>query len=183
MNVHETSIPGLVTLEWDPFEDDRGRFSRLYSHEILESVGIQKPIVQINLSQTVKQHVLRGMHFQRPPHMECKIVHCLQGKVWDVAVDLREGSPTFLHWHAEVLEARTSRCFVIPEGFAHGFITLEPHSELLYLHTEFYHPESEGGLLYNDPRVGIGWPHEPLELSQRDRHHPLLTESFSGMPC
>ncbi len=111
---------------------------------------------------------MRGVHFQKAPHAEMKLVRCLKGKVWDVAVDLREGSPTQYQWHAEILSGENYKMMVIPEGFAHGFQTIEPDSELLYLHTEYYHPESEGGLHPLSERLGISWPLDITQLSERD---------------
>ena len=110
-----------------------------------------------------------------------KLIRCLRGRVWDVAVDLRAGSPTFLHWHAEELAGGDARMVVIPEGFAHGFQTLEAESELLYLHTAAYHQPAEGGLRYDDPRLAIAWPLPPHDLSRRDVSHPLLDDDFTGI--
>lgn len=110
-----------------------------------------------------------------------KMIRCLRGRAWDVAVDLRTGSPTFLHWSAVELSADDAQMVVIPEGFAHGFQALEPDTELLYLHTEFYDPTSEGGLRYDDPRLAITWPLPPRDLSPRDLAHPLVTADFAGM--
>jgi dTDP-4-dehydrorhamnose 3,5-epimerase len=121
------------------------------------------------------------MHFQYPPHAEMKLVRCLKGRVWDVAVDLRYRSPTFLQWHAEELTPNSGRMMVIPEGFAHGFQVLEPDSELLYLHTAPYTPSAEGGLRHNDPKLGIHWPLHVTDLSERDAAHPLIGEAFQGV--
>lgn len=140
-----------------------------------------RQIAQINHSRTSRVGALRGMHFQHPPHAEMKLVRCLRGSVWDVAVDLRAGSPTFLEWHAEELTPDGGQMMVIPEGFAHGFQALEPESEMLYLHTEFYEPRSEGGLRHDDPRLGIAWPLAPQDVSERDLAHPLLDNQFTGV--
>jgi dTDP-4-dehydrorhamnose 3,5-epimerase len=121
------------------------------------------------------------MHFQNPPHAEMKLVRCLKGRVWDVAVDLRSGSPTFLRWHAEELAPEGARMLVIPEGCAHGFQALEPESELLYLHTAFYAPEAEGGVSYADPRLAITWPLPVSDLSPRDRSQPPIDHDFRGI--
>jgi dTDP-4-dehydrorhamnose 3,5-epimerase len=121
------------------------------------------------------------MHFQYPPYAETKIVSCLHGEVFDVAVDLRRGSPTFLHWHAEILSAENHRTLLIPEGFAHGFQALSEDCELLYFHTAAYQPSSEGGLNAQDPRLQIRWPQAVIELSSRDAAHPLLDEGFVGV--
>jgi dTDP-4-dehydrorhamnose 3,5-epimerase len=121
------------------------------------------------------------MHYQHPPHAEMKLVRCVKGGVWDVAVDLRAGSPTFLQWHAEELTPQNARMLIVPEGCAHGFQALEPDSELLYLHTAFYTPEAEGGVAHDDPRLAISWPLPVVDLSTRDRAHPQIMPSFSGI--
>jgi len=121
------------------------------------------------------------MHFQYPPKAEIKIVKCLYGSVFDVAIDLRKNSPTLLQWHGEVLSAENKKMIYIPEGFAHGFQTLENNSELLYLHTEFYSPKYEGGIRYNDPRINIKWPLEISYISNRDNEFNLLDNNFLGI--
>lgn len=181
MNLLRTPIAGLMVAETRPFADHRGAFARLYCRkELAPAIGARQ-IVQINHSMTRTVGAMRGMHFQHPPHAEMKLVRCLKGRVWDVAVDLRAGSPTFLQWHAEELSADNARMFVIPEGFAHGFQVLEPDSQLLYLHTAFYEPASEGGLSCTDPRLAIAWPLPVQDLSLRDAGHPALTDNFSGI--
>ena len=136
--------------------------------------------MQINHSRTAAVGTVRGMHFQNPPHAEMKLVRCLKGRVWDVAVDLRAGSPTFLRWHAEVLAADNARMLVVPEGCAHGFQVLEPESELLYLHTANYAPEAEGGVFCEDPRLGIAWPLPVEGLSRRDLSFAPIATNFTG---
>jgi dTDP-4-dehydrorhamnose 3,5-epimerase len=121
------------------------------------------------------------MHFQHPPHAEIKLITCLRGEVFDVAVDLLHNSPTFLHWHAERLSAKSHRTLLIPEGFAHGFQTLSNNCEMLYFHTAAYHPASEGGLNPIDPRLAVHWPMEVGGLSQRDSSHPLIDDFFTGI--
>jgi dTDP-4-dehydrorhamnose 3,5-epimerase len=141
----------------------------------------RRPIVQINHSCTTRVGAIRGLHFQYPPHAEMKLVRCLRGRVWDVAVDLRTGSPTFLRWHAEELSPRNARMLVIPEGCAHGFQVLDPDSELLYLHTASYAPPFDGGVRFDDPRLDIDWPLPLTDLSERDRCHAFLKADFSGL--
>ncbi len=161
--------------------DPRGSFARLYCEiELAPLIGGRK-IVQINQSSTTNVGAIRGMHFQYPPHAEMKLVRCLKGRVWDVVVDLRAESPTFLTWHAEELSAMNTCMLVIPEGCAHGFQVLEPESELLYFHTAFYAPEAEGAVRYNDPKLGIDWPLPATDVSQRDTMHPLIGPTFLGM--
>ncbi len=181
MRVAATSIPGVVVVETSRQIDPRGSFARLYCERELAEVLGRRRVVQINHSRTEAPGAVRGLHYQRPPHAEMKMVRCLKGRVWDVALDLRQGSPSFLRWHAEELTPENRRMLVIPEGCAHGFQVLEPASELLYLHTAFYAPQAEGGVRYDDPRLAIAWPLPVTELSERDRGHPLLTPDFSGI--
>ncbi len=176
-----TPIPDLMVVESTRYADDRGDFARLFCEcELAELINLRR-IVQINHSRTTMVGAVRGMHYQQPPHAEMKLVRCLRGRVWDVAIDLRHGSPTFLGWHAEELTPVNTRMMVIPEGFAHGFQVLEPESELLYLHTGFYTPAAERGLRLDDPRLGIVWPLEVTDLSQRDSNHPLIDTEFKGI--
>ena len=144
-------------------------------------VGLTKQIVQINRSLTRKRGTVRGMHFQFPPHAEVKIVSCLRGEIFDVAVDIRTGSPTFLQWHGEILSAGNRTSLYIPEGFAHGFQTLTPDCELLHLHTSAYAPHADGGLHPLDPRIGICWMEPVAEMSERDRSRQHITVSFTGV--
>lgn len=181
MNILPTPIPDLKVVAIAPHVDARGAFARLYCEQELNALIGQRRVVQINHSRTLAEGAVRGLHFQYPPHAEMKLVRCLKGRVWDVAVDLRKNSPTFLHWHAVELAPANTRMMVIPEGFAHGFQVIEPDSELLYLHTAFYTPRSEGGLRYNDPRLGIPWPLSVSDFSERDGCHPLIDSNFQGM--
>ena len=181
MNVIDTPLSGLKVVKSEPHHDARGAFVRLFCARELQPLFGHRHIAQINHSRTSRPGAVRGLHFQRPPHAEMKMVRCLRGRVWDVAVDLRADSPTFLNWHAQELAPDDATMMVIPEGFAHGFQALEPESELLYLHTEFYHPPSEVGLRHDDPRLGIAWPLTPQDLSPRDLTHPLLDSDFNGV--
>lgn len=181
MKVLSTSIAGVKVVETTPFVDGRGAFARLYCEKELASLIDQRRIVQINHSRTATVGAVRGLHFQCPPHAEMKLVRCLKGRVWDIAVDLRKGSETYLRWHAEELTPANAKMMVIPEGFAHGFQVLEPESELLYLHTSMYSPEAEGALRYDDPAIGIDWPLPVTDISARDLQHPLLNQDFVGI--
>ena len=181
MNVLDTPIPDLKIVQSTPHYDDRGVFVRLYCNQEIQPVIGRRQIVQINQSKTSRVGAVRGLHYQQPPYAEMKMVRCLRGRVWDVAVDLRSDSPTFLKWYAHELNPAHAQMMVIPEGFAHGFQALEPDSELLYLHTELYHPPSECGLRYDDPQLNIGWPLAPTDLSPRDLAHPLLDDDFTGV--
>ncbi len=181
MNILTTPVPNLMLVETAPHADGRGAFARLYCESELNNLIGERRIVQINHSRTDRVGSVRGLHFQRPPHAEMKLVRCLRGRVWDVAVDLRPDSPTFLYWHAEELTPANTRMMVIPEGFAHGFQVMEPESELLYLHTAFYAPDAEGGLRHDDPRLGIDWPLAVTDLSPRDASHALIDSNFQGI--
>lgn len=181
MKIIDTPITGLKVVESLPHHDSRGAFMRLFCADELQSVLGQRHITQINHSRTTHPGAVRGMHFQFPPHAEMKMVRCLRGRIWDVAVDLRTNSPTFLQWYAQELAPADSQMVVIPEGFAHGFQALEPDSELLYLHTGFYQPSCEGGLRHDDPRLAIAWPMPAQDLSPRDQTHPLLDADFTGV--
>ncbi len=181
MKIFQTPLQDSFVLEPEPFVDDRGTFSRIFCQQELKQIGHEKPIVQVNHSLTRTKGALRGMHFQYPPKAEIKIVKCLRGSVFDVIIDLRRDSPNFLRWYGEILSAENLKMMYIPEGFAHGFQTLEDNSELLYLHTEFYSPELEEGVRYDDPRINISWMVEVTDISARDQNHPLLSRDFEGI--
>lgn len=138
-------------------------------------------IVQVNRTHTLRRGSVRGLHFQRAPYADGKFVTCLRGVIFDVAVDLRQGSATFLQWHAVQLEGNGTTTFYIPPGFAHGLQTLTEDCEVLYLHTAIHMPDAEGGLHPQDPRVRVAWPEEVTELSVRDRSQPFLSEDFCGL--
>lgn len=176
-----TCLSGLKLVQRKVNEDQRGFLSRIYGIEEYAEAGISKPIVQINHTLTRKKATVKGLHFQYPPHAEIKLVSCLKGEIFDVAVDLRKGSPTFLQWHGEILSAANFRSLLIPEGFAHGYQALTDDCEMFYLHTAAYHPESEGGLNVLDPILNIKWPLPVEELSERDRNHPFVNQTFQGV--
>ena len=180
-DVLATPIAGLQVLQRKPIGDDRGYLERLFCAEELQALVTGKRIAQVNHTLTVRRGTVRGLHFQHPPHAETKFVHCLRGEVFDVAVDLRRGSPTFLRWHAEVLSAANHRTFVIPEGFAHGFQALADDCEMLYFHTAAYRQTAEGGLHAKDPRLAIRWPLPVAGLSPRDAAHAFLDAHFDGV--
>ena len=181
LQLNELPLPGLFALQHRVHQDERGRFARLYCEGSLQLLGQPFHVRQINQSLTRERGTLRGLHFQYPPHAESKLISCLRGAVWDVAVDVRHGSSTFLHWHAERLEAGDGRSLLLPPGFAHGFQALTDDAELLYLHSADYTPGYEGGLRVDDPRLAIDWPLPFKNLSARDVDHPLLDESFQGV--
>jgi dTDP-4-dehydrorhamnose 3,5-epimerase len=179
-SIINTSILGLNIIERKPIGDSRGFLARIFCAEQLTEAGWVKPVSQINQTLTKQKGTVRGMHFQRHPHAEMKLITCLQGEIWDVAVDLRKDSPTFLRWHAEKLSSENYRAILIPEGFAHGFQTLSDNCKLLYLHTATYVPEAEAGIRPNDPYLEISWPLEFCNISKRDSEHPLLDDEFEG---
>lgn len=180
-DILDMPIQGLKLVQRKPIGDDRGYLERMFCSADLKSLIPSKSIVQINHTLTAKRGTVRGMHFQHSPHAETKFVCCLRGEVFDVAVDLRRGSTTFLLWHAEILSAANHKTLVIPEGFAHGFQTLTKDCEMLYLHTTAYQADAEGGLNARDPRLGIQWPLPIAEQSVRDSAHPLVLKDFSGV--
>jgi dTDP-4-dehydrorhamnose 3,5-epimerase len=181
MKLTELSLAGMFEAQALPVQDERGRFARLFCVEAMAEAHQGRAIVQINHSMTRSVGAIRGMHYQRAPAAEGKWVRCLKGRVFDVGIDLRRGSPTFLKWHGVTLDATTMNAVFIPEGCAHGFQVLEPDSELLYLHTALYAPTLEGGVRFDDPALSIGWPLPITDTSERDRRHPLIDAAFEGI--
>lgn len=179
--IFESPIIGLKLIERQRLGDSRGFLSRIFCAEELTAAGWRQPIVQINQTYTAQRGTVRGMHYQNPPHTEMKLVNCIQGEVWDVAIDLRAGSPTFLHWHAEILSADNNRALLIPEGFAHGFQALTTDVQMLYCHSAAHSPTAEAGLNAKDPRLCITWPLAITEISLRDAKHPMIDAKFEGV--
>lgn len=179
--ITDICLEGLKLIQRKRVADNRGYLERLFCSEEMSALISGKRIVQINHSLTIKRGAVRGLHFQYPPHAETKIVTCLRGEVFDVAVDVRHGSPTFMHWHSEILSAENGRSLLIPEGCAHGFQALTPDCELIYLHTAAYHPEAEGALNVEDPKLGISWPLQVEDISERDRSHPFVSTEYRGV--
>lgn len=177
----ETSIKDLKVVQRKPLGDSRGFLSRMFCAESFSAFGVNKPIVQINHTFTQHKGTVRGLHFQYPPFAETKLVSCIRGEVYDVAVDLRKDSPTFLKWYSEILSADNHKCLLIPEGFAHGFQTLTDDCELIYLHTETYQTSAEGALNVLDSALKINWPLPIAELSERDQKHARIDENFKGI--
>jgi dTDP-4-dehydrorhamnose 3,5-epimerase len=176
-----TPLLGLIRIERQPIRDRRGSLTRIFCAEELASVGWNKPIAQINHTCTQHQGTVRGLHYQLPPCAEMKLVSCLRGEIWDVAVDLRRESPTFLQWYAERLSAGNSNALLIPEGFAHGFQALTDGVEIMYCTSAPYAPSFEQGLHPQDSSIGISWPLTITELSDRDANHPKIDISFNGI--
>jgi dTDP-4-dehydrorhamnose 3,5-epimerase len=180
-SVTHTQLPGVAVVERGRREDHRGFFSRLFCADELRAAGFDTPVAQINHTLTLRRGALRGLHFQHPPHAEIKLVSVLRGEILDVALDVRQGSPTFLRWHAEILSAENRRSLLIPRGFAHGFQALAENCELLYLHSCAYAPSAEAGLRATDPGLGIHWPLPITDISPRDATHPLISSGFLGV--
>lgn len=182
MSFNQKNLPlnGLKLITRNKIGDDRGYFSRLFCSSYLDELGWKKPIAQLNHTYTAAKGTVRGLHYQNSPYCEAKLVTCLSGSIWDVAVDLRRKSSTFLKWHAELISADNNHAMLIPEGFAHGFQAMSDDVELLYCHSNFYDPLSEAGLNVNDPKLAITWPLEIVNLSPRDIIHPIITEDYIG---
>lgn len=181
MRISPTLIEGVMVIDTVTRRDARGGFTRLFCVEELAAVLNGRQIVQINHSLTTLRGTVRGMHLQRPPHAEMKLVRCLKGRIFDVAVDLRAGSTSLCRWHGEELSADNGRILAIPEGCAHGFQTLEADCELLYLHTRAYAPAAEVGVDCRDPALAIAWPLPVAGRSTRDTQHVPLPSRFEGI--
>lgn len=180
MTFTPTSLQGNFLITLNRIGDERGWFMRTYSKDDFAQIGLDPEWLQMNHSFTAEKGTVRGMHFQNPPFAEIKLVRCVRGKVWDVAVDLRKSSSTYLKWFAAELSPENNQMMYIPEGFAHGFQALEDNSELVYMHSQVYTPGAEGGLRYDDPLLNIQWPLAPKNISERDRSHPLITDQYKS---
>ena len=173
---NKTEIEGVFVIEPKVFGDNRGFFMETYKQSDFEEAGLKYNFIQDNQSRSHKG-VLRGLHYQKK-YPQAKLVRVIQGEVFDVAVDLRKGSPTYGKWIGAILSAENKKMFLIPRGFAHGFLVLSDTAEFVYKCDEVYHPEDEGGIMWNDPDVGISWPLEgEPSLSEKDKVHPLLRDS------
>lgn len=179
----ETKIPGAYVIETEPKKDERGAFARTWCAFEFESMGLNPRLVQCSTSLNLRRGTLRGLHFQRSPHLEAKLVRCTRGRAFDVIVDLRPESPTFRMWHGEEISVQNGRMIYVPEGVAHGFQTIEDETELLYQISTYYAPEFAAGIRWNDPGIGIDWPmpKRPI-LSERDARLPYLDETYGGAP-
>lgn len=169
-----TALPGVVVVEAEPHHDDRGFFARIYDPREFTDAGIAFTPTQINLSRNTARHTLRGLHYQAAPYAEAKLVRVTHGRAFDVVVDLREGSSTFRRWVGLDLDAGSARAIFIPEGCAHGFLTLEPETDVLYQMGRDYVPGHAAGLRWDDPALDIAWPAPPAVISQADASWPLL---------
>ena len=176
MRIEPTALDGVWRICLEPVTDDRGYFARTFSEQELAAAGLVTQYPEHSVSFNKAAGTLRGMHWQAAPYGETKLVRCTRGKVFDVAVDIRPDSPGYRQWVGEVLSAATGVALYIPNGFAHGFITLEDDTEAFYFVDEAYAPETERGVRWNDPEFAIEWPLAPAVLSDKDRDAPLLAE-------
>jgi dTDP-4-dehydrorhamnose 3,5-epimerase len=181
MNFVETALPGAYVIEVEKHEDERGFFARSWCSREFAAKGLDHHLVQCNVSFNKRKGTLRGLHYQIPPHAEVKLVRCTNGSLFDVIVDLRKDSPTFLKWFAIELTATNHRMLYIPKLFAHGFQTLEDDTEIFYQMSEFYEPAASKGLRWNDPRLGINWPDADRTMSQKDQAYPNLEVRVVGL--
>ncbi len=172
-----TPLAGAVLIELDRHDDDRGFFARTYCDREFAAAGLPTVWPQQNLSHNDRTGTLRGMHYNAAPHHEAKVVRCTSGAVWDAIVDLRPDSPTHLRWFGVELSAQAANALFVPEGFAHGFLTLRDQTDVHYLMGKSYQSSAARGFRWNDPRVGIAWPVEPRQMSDRDRTYPDLDPS------
>lgn len=180
MKIHNTHMLGLILIESKRFGDHRGFFAETYSRRTFASLGVDIAFVQDNHSLSAAVGTVRGLHFQAPPHAQAKLVRCGRGAIFDVAVDIRRGSPTYGKWAGFTLSADNGAQLYIPKGFAHGFVTLEADSEIVYKCSEYYSPEAEGALRWDDPDIGIEWPIKGNAiLSEKDASAPLLADFYS----
>lgn len=181
MKFIDTDLKGAYVIDLEPRKDDRGFFARTFCKREFNEIGHTKEFVQFNHSMSAQKGTLRGMHFQIPPSAEIKLIRCIRGKVFDVIIDLRAGSPTFLKHIGVILSEENMKMIYVPEGFAHGFQTLEDNTQMIYHHTEYYTPENERGLHHQDPVLNIGWPLAPLNLSDKDQKYPFIETNFKGI--
>jgi dTDP-4-dehydrorhamnose 3,5-epimerase len=177
----ETILPGSYTIDLEPFTDERGWFARYFCKNEFMQIGHTKEWLQMNHSTTIKRGSLRGMHYQLPPFSEIKLVRCIEGAVFDVIIDLRENSSTFLQWVGFELSANNKRMIYIPQGFAHGFQCLTYNCQFLYHHSEYYRSDVEAGIKYDDPKISIKWPLPITTISKRDIAHQYLDDDFKGI--
>ena len=177
MNVIKTDLEGVLIIEPQVFGDNRGWFMETFSKKKLADLGIKTEFVQDNHSFSAQKGTLRGIHFQNEPAAQAKLIRCTKGAVLDVAVDLRKGSPTYKEWTSIVLSAENKKMFFIPRGFGHGFMTLEDNTEFQYKVDDYYSPENDRSICYDDPEIGVNWGEiEPI-LSEKDKKAPFLKDS------
>tara|TARA_B100000575_G_scaffold215503_1_gene176213 strand:+ start:3965 stop:4513 length:549 start_codon:yes stop_codon:yes gene_type:complete len=178
MKFEETKLIGNFLINLEKKEDDRGFFARYFCEKEFLNQGLNTKWVQVNNSESKEIGTLRGLHYQREPNAEVKLIRCIKGAIWDVVVDLRNNSETYGKWFGKKLSAENRTMMYVPKGFAHGIITLEPNTEILYLVSEFYAPEMEGNLIWNDPIVAINWPIQPSVISDKDKTANTFKETI-----
>lgn len=181
MKFHPTRLQDAYTVEIEKRGDDRGFFARVFCENEFDQAGLAPKFVQVNNSLSAKKGTLRGMHYQLPPKAEVKLVRCIRGALWDAILDLRPNTPTFGKWFGAELTAENRLMMYVPRGFAHGMVTLTDDTEALYLVSEFYGPEQERGVRWNDPKFAISWPVEPTEISPKDANWPDFDPAFHGI--
>jgi dTDP-4-dehydrorhamnose 3,5-epimerase len=174
MRFQATQLNGVFVVDLDRIDDERGFFARSFCEKEFAASGLDAHFVQCNVSYNRLAGTMRGLHFQAEPHGEAKLVRCTMGAIYDVVVDVRVDSPTYLKWFGAEISAENRTALFVPRGFAHGFQTLVDHSEVLYQMSEFFHPESARGIRWNDPAIGVAWPLRNLVISDKDRAYPLL---------
>ena len=177
MRFADTAVEGAFVVSLEPIEDERGFFARSWCRREFAEHGVDVEFVQENVGYSVHEGTLRGLHFQHAPHAEVKLVRCTAGVVWDVAVDLRPTSPTFRSWAAAELSATGREMLLVPEGCAHGYLSLVEHAELRYLTSSYYEPSAASGVRFDDPAFGVAWPADVTVVSERDRTWPLFDDA------
>jgi dTDP-4-dehydrorhamnose 3,5-epimerase len=182
MRFQDTDVMGALTVEVERIEDERGYFGRIWCEREFADAGFSLPWRQANTGFSHRAGTLRGMHFQRAPDSDAKLVRCVRGTIYDVALDLRPESETYKRWTGAELSAQNGTMLLIPEGCAHGYLTLQDESEIIYLTTAFYASESASGVLWNDTAFGIEWPAPPSVISEQDRSWPHWTDAREGSP-
>ncbi|MGK7393535.1 MAG: dTDP-4-dehydrorhamnose 3,5-epimerase [Candidatus Cyclobacteriaceae bacterium M3_2C_046] len=176
MNIEKTKIDGVYFFTLQPREDERGFFMRVYDQTLMQDHGLDMNWVQENQAKSIQMHTLRGLHLQMPPQAETKLVRCIKGKIQDVWVDLRKKSSTFGQWDSIILSEENKKMVFIPKGFAHGYLSLEDNSEVIYKVDQAYAPQAEAGILWNDPELGIGWEVDKPILSPKDQKQPTFSD-------
>lgn len=177
----KTKLEGVFVVSLEPLIDKRGFFARTYCKKEFDKINHKGEFVQINHSYNKIKGTIRGMHFQSPPFQEVKLIRCISGSVFDVIVDLRQKSPTFLQYFSIKLSAENKKMIYVPKNFAHGFQTLSDNSELIYHHTEFYNPKTDSGIRFDDPKLNINWPLEPKMISEKDCSYKFMETNFKGL--
>ncbi|MBI2722711.1 MAG: dTDP-4-dehydrorhamnose 3,5-epimerase [Bacteroidetes bacterium] len=181
MKFTETILKGSYVIDLTPFYDNRGGFARTFCKKEFQQIGHAKEFVQLNQSYNTTKGTIRGMHYQVPPYSEIKLIRCIRGAVYDVIIDIRKNSPTFLQHISIELSAENKKMIYVPEGFLHGFQTLEDNSELVYHHTEYFNPEADAGMNYIDPAFNIKWPLQTTIISDKDKNNKLIDNTFKGI--